>query len=178
MTPDGSPVIASWPPPAKHAKLATTTMSMPTGPAAVNSSRGIEFELSRYPLVIIRFGSAYSSAEWNQMLLDLVQVIKRGPFVVIADFRNGKMPNSVQRRSLIDVYENHDRLTRAHFLALGGVGASAILGRIITALNWLRPAPHPVKVFATFDAAETWVLDHLPESVRQQVPLGRPKSNG
>jgi len=141
----------------------------------VNPLRGIELEPSRYPLVVVRVGSAYSSAEWNQMLLELVQIIKRGPIGVIADLRNGQMPNAVQRRSFIDMYEGHDRLTRTHFLALGGVGESTVLGRIITVLNWLRPAPHPVKVFTTFDAAETWVLAQLPESVRQRVPPSRPK---
>jgi hypothetical protein len=141
----------------------------------MNLSRGIELELSRYPLVIVRVGSAYSSAEWNQMIVDLVQIIKRGPFGVVADLRKGQMPNALQRRSFIDMYESHDQLTRTHFLTLGAVGESAILGRIITALNWIRPAPHPVKVFATFEAAEAWVLDHLPEPVRQRVPLTRPK---
>jgi hypothetical protein len=144
----------------------------------VKSLHGIEFELSRYPLVIVRIGSAYSNAEWNQMLLELVQIIKRGPFGVIADLRNGQMPNAVQRRSFIDMYERHDQLTRAHFLALGAIGASAVLGRVITALNWLRPAPHPVKVFATFGAAEAWVLEQLPESVRQRVPPSRPRPKG
>jgi hypothetical protein len=144
----------------------------------MNSSRGIELELSRYPLVIVRVGGAYSGAEWNQMLHDLVQIIKRGPFGVIADLRNAQMPNAVQRRSFIAMYENHDQLTRAHFLALGAVGESTILGPIITALNWLRPAPHPVKVFTTFDAAEAWVLDQLPAPVRQRVPLARPKPKG
>jgi hypothetical protein len=141
----------------------------------VSSSRGIEFDRSRYPLVIVRVGSAYSNAEWNQMLLELVQVIKRGPFGVIADLRNAQMPDAVQRRSFIAVYESHDHLTRTHFLALGAVGESTILGRVITALNWLRPAPHPVKVFTTFDAAEAWVQGHLPEPVRQRVPPDRPK---
>lgn len=131
---------------------------------------GIGLDLSRYPLVIVRIGSAYSSAEWNQMLLELIELIKRGPFGAIADLRNGQMPNPVQRRSFIEMYEKHDRLTRTHFLALGAVGESATLRRVITALNWLRPPPHPVKVFATFEAAESWVLEQLPGALRQRVP--------
>lgn len=135
----------------------------------MSSARGIEFDLSRYPLVIHRLGSAYSSAEWNQMLLDLIKILSRGPIGVITDTRNGQMPNAVQRRSFIDMYEQDDRLTRAHFLTLGVVGDLTIQG-VITALNWLRPPPHPVKVFATFEAAETWVFQQLPESLRQRVP--------
>ena len=41
---------------------------------------------------------------------------------------------------------------------------------VITALNWLRPAPHPVKVFATLNAAETWLSSHLPERLRGRGP--------
>lgn len=130
----------------------------------------IEFDSSRYPLLIVQLGRTYSSAEWNQMLTDLIEIIKRGPFVAIADLRQAQMPNAVQRRSFIDMYETHDRLTRAHFRALGGVGDSVLLRGVITALNWLRPAPHPVEIFAGLEPAERWVLAQLPEPVRQRVP--------
>jgi hypothetical protein len=138
----------------------------------VSSSRGIELDLSRYPLVIARVGSSYSGAEWDGMLRELIEVIKRGQLGAIADMRSAQMPNAVQRRSFIDMYEKNDLLTRTHFLVLGVVGESTVL-RVITALNWMRPAPHPVKVFARFDAAEAWVLKQLPEPIRQRVPPAR-----
>ncbi|MEO8181316.1 MAG: hypothetical protein ABI895_20970 [Deltaproteobacteria bacterium] len=134
----------------------------------------IEFDPSRWPLLTVRLGP-YSGAEWNQMLLELIALIERGPFGAVVDLRAGQMPNAVQRRSFIDMYERYDRLTQAHFLALGAVGDSTVLRGVITALNWLRPAPHPVKVFSTLDAAETWVLEQLPEPVRQRVPSRRPR---
>jgi hypothetical protein len=137
----------------------------------VSRSRGIELDLSRYPLVVVRIGSSYTGAEWGGMLRELIEVIRRGPFGALADTRNAQMPNAVQRRSFIDMYEKNDRLTREHFLVLGAVGDSTILRGVITALNWVRPPPHPVRVFAKFDVAEAWVLGQLPESVRQQVPL-------
>jgi hypothetical protein len=141
----------------------------------VSPSRALQFDVSRYPLVSLHVGPAYSSAEWTQMLADLIAIIKRGPFGLVVDLRNGQMPNAFQRRSFIAMYEDHHRLTRTHFLALGGVGESAILNRLITALNWLRPAPHPVRVFATLSAAESWVLDQLPAPVRQQVLPAKPE---
>jgi hypothetical protein len=134
----------------------------------------IELDSSRYPLLTVHLGQ-YSGAEWNQMLVELIEIIERGPFGAIADLRAGQMPNAVQRRSFIDMYERHDRLTRAHFLALGAVGDSTVLRGVITALNWLRPAPHPVRVFSTLDAAEIWVLEQLPGPVRQRVRSGRPR---
>jgi hypothetical protein len=142
---------------------------------AVSPSCGIELDLSRYPLVIVRIGSSYSGADWEGMLSELLEIINRGPFGAIADTRNAQMPNAMQRRSFIDMYERNDRLTRAHFLVLGAVGDSVLLRGVITALNWLRPAPHPVEVFAKFDTAEAWVLSHLPESIRQQVPPAQPE---
>jgi hypothetical protein len=128
--------------------------------------------------VSVRIGSAYSNAEWSQMLLDLIQILERAPFVVIADLRGAQLPNAVQRRSFIAMYENHDRLTRTHFLAVGAVGDSIVLQRLITVLNWIRPAPHPVKVVNTRAEAEAWALDHLPPAVRQRVPPARTRSKG
>jgi hypothetical protein len=144
----------------------------------VNPRRGIELDLARHPLTVVRAGGVYSNAEWNQMLLGITALIERGPFVVIADLRNGQMPNAVQRRSFIAMYENNDQLSRAHFLALGAVGESATLRRVITVLDWIRPAPHPVKVFATVSEAEAWVLEHLPAPLRQRVPPARSTPKG
>jgi hypothetical protein len=144
----------------------------------VNPSRGIELDQARHPLVVVRVGSAYSNAEWNRVLVGLTAIIVRGPFGLVVDLRNGQMPDAVQRRAFIAMYENNDQLSRAHFLALGAVGESAIIRRVITVLDWIRPAPHPVKVFATFGEAEAWVLEHLPAPLRQRVPPARSKPMG
>jgi hypothetical protein len=144
----------------------------------VSPSRGIELDPARHPLVVVRVGGAYSNAEFDQLLLGLTAIIVRGPFGLVVDLRNGQMPNAVQRRSFIAMYEKNDQLTRAHFLALGAVGESATLRRVITVLDWIRPAPHPVKVFATFGEAEAWVLQHLPAPLRQRVPPARSKPMG
>jgi hypothetical protein len=151
--------------PAKVALAAMTASSKP----------GIAFDVSRHPLVVVRLGGAYSSAEWNHMLLDLMKIVERGPFALIADTRDAQLPNALERRAFIDMYEKNDRLTRAHFLVLGVVGDSIRLRGVITALNWLRPAPHPVKVFTTFEMAEVWVLDQLPASLRKHVPPAQPR---
>ncbi len=136
----------------------------------MSASSGISFDLSRHPLVSVRLGSGYSTAEWSQMLLELIEIMKRGPFGLVADLRGSQLPNAVQRRSFIAMYESHDGLARTHFLALGAVGDATPLLRVITALDWVRPAPHPVQVLGTLGAAESWVLEQLPPPVRQRVP--------
>jgi hypothetical protein len=135
-----------------------------------SSSPGSAFDLSRHPLVTHRLGSAYTNADFDRMLRELVEIVKRGPFVLITDLRSAQLPDAVQRRAFIDMYERYDGLTRANFRALSAVGDSIRLRGVITALNWLRPAPHPVGVFTTFQAAEAWALAQLPESLRKKVP--------
>jgi hypothetical protein len=135
------------------------------------------FDLSRHPLVLLRVGATYSGAQWDQAILELTAIIVKSPFGLLADLRGAQMPNAGQRRSFIDMYERHDRLARAHFLALGAVGDSAILRRVITALNWLRPAPHPVEVFATREAAEAWLLPFLPGGPRPRPAPAKPRPN-
>jgi len=136
-------------------------------------SRAILFDQSRHPLVVMRLGSVYTSAQFEQAILDLTETIKKGPFGLVVDMRQAQMPNAAQRRSFIAMYERHDYLARSNFLALGAVGDSILIGRVITALNWFRPAPHPVQVFRELEAAEAWVLATLPEPVRQRVPPAR-----
>lgn len=139
----------------------------------MTSSHAIVFDQSRHPLVVIRLGSTYTSAQFDQALAYLTEAVKKGPFGLVVDMRQAQMPNAAQRRSFIAMYERNDYLTRSNFLALGAVGDSILVGRVITALNWLRSAPHPVQTFRTLDAAEAWVLATLPEPLRQRVPPAR-----
>lgn len=136
----------------------------------MKASRGIELNTSRHPLVVLRAGSAYAQPEWDRMVLGMVELIRQGPFGLITDARGGQMPNAVQRRSIVKVYEDYDRETRSHFLVAALVGESTLVRGVVTALTWVRPPPHPVKVFASLAEAEPWVLGHFPAALRQRVP--------
>jgi len=135
----------------------------------VAKQQGIEVDVSRHPLVVLRWGRQYTDAEWAAVITRMGELIQRGPFGVINDIRGGAAPTPVQRRTIASLYEEHDAAVRANFLAGALVGDSMLLRGVLTAMNWLRPAPHPVAIFGTIPAAETWVLGHFPEELRRLV---------
>ena len=132
--------------------------------------RGIEVDVSRYPLVVVRYGHQITDAEWSACAARIGELIRRGPFGMINDVRSGSVPSAVQRRTIITLYDENDRDVRAHFLASALVGGSILLRGVLTALTWVRPAPHPMAIFATLASAEEWVLSHFPEELRRLVP--------
>lgn len=134
-----------------------------------NLTRGIELDSSRYPLVFMHAGASYAQADWNQLMKRIIELIQSGPFGLINDTRGSPMPNPLQRRAIAQMYTEHEAKVRRNFLASGIVGSSSLVNGVLTALNWLKPPPHPVKVFLSRDAAETWVLAHFSTEMCESV---------
>jgi hypothetical protein len=131
---------------------------------------GIEVDRRRYPLVVMRFGRTFSDAAWQEMAAHLVELVHKGPYGLVSDTRGSAIPTPLQRRWVSRYYEGHDREIRANMLAAAVVGDSVIARGVLTALQWLRPMPHPLRVVATLSEGEEWVLGHFPEALRAQVP--------
>ena len=137
-------------------------------------THGIEFDITRYPLVIMRAGASYTQADWNQLMNRMTEVIHMGPFGLINDTRESPMPDALQRRSIAQMYTEYDADVRKNFLASGIVGSSSLVNGVLTALNWLKPPPHPVKVFLSTAAAEEWVLSRFSSEMCEQVANASP----
>jgi hypothetical protein len=137
---------------------------------AAGTQGSIEVDVSRHPLVLVRYGRRFSDADWAVLIERVAELIQRGPFGMINDVRGGAVPTPLQRRTIATLYEKNDPDIRAHFLAGALVGDSLLLRGVLTAMRWLRPAPHPVEIFATIGEAESWVLQHFPEELRRRVP--------
>ena len=133
-------------------------------------SRGILLDRSRYPLVVMRGGTSYTQADWDQLMKGMTELVVGAPFGLINDTRGGQMPDALQRRSVAAMYTNHESSVRRHFLASGIVGSSSLINGVLTAINWLKPPPHPVKVFRAEEEAEAWVLAHFSPEMRARVP--------
>lgn len=131
--------------------------------------RGIELDRSRYPLVVMRSGMDFTQSDWDELMKSMIQLVLTGPFGLINDIRGSRMPDAVQRRAITQMYVDYDQQTRAHLLASGVVGDSSVVNGIVTALNWLKPTPHPFKVFSRFTEAERWVVQHFSPDLRRQV---------
>ena len=137
-------------------------------------TRGIEFDVARHPLVIMRAGASYTQADWNQLMKRMTEVIQMGPFGLINDTSESPMPNALQRRSIVQMYTEHEANVRKNFRASGIVGSSILVSGVLTALNWLKPPPHPVKVFLSTAAAEEWVLSRFSTEMCERVANASP----
>jgi hypothetical protein len=124
-------------------------------------TQGIILDRSRHPLVVMHASARYTQADWNQLMEGMSDLVKTGPFGLVNDTRGSPMPDPLQRRSIAQMYTDLEADVRRNFLASGIVGSSSVVNGVLTALNWLKPPPHPVKVFRAVDAAETWVLGHF-----------------
>lgn len=137
-------------------------------------TRGIEFDTARYPLVLMCAGASYTQADWNQLMKRMTEVIQMGPFGLINDTRQSAMPDALQRRSIAQMYTEYNADVRKNFLASGIVGSSSLVSGVLTALNWLKPPPHPVKVFLATAAAEEWVLSRFSSEMCERVAKASP----
>jgi hypothetical protein len=88
---------------------------------------------------------------------------------LINDTRGSRMPDAIQRRSIAQMYSEHEAEVRRNFLASAIVGSSTVVNRVLTAINWLKPPPHPVKVFRSVEAAEAWVLTYFSTEMQESV---------
>ena len=132
-------------------------------------TRGIDLDRSRYPLVVMHASANYTQADWDQLMKGMVDLIRTAPFGLINDTRGSPMPDALQRRSIAEMYTDNEGHVRRNLLASGIVGHSNLVNGVLTALNWLKPPPHPVKVFLSIDAAEAWVLTHFSTEMQSLV---------
>ena len=88
-------------------------------------ARGIELDTSRHPLVIMRARASYTQAEWNQLMKGIIELIETGPFGLINDTRGSTMPDPLQRRSIAEMYTNHEASVRRTFWRLASSAALA-----------------------------------------------------
>ena len=139
---------------------------------------GIVLDRSRYPLVVMHATAGYTQADWDRLMEGMVDLVRTGPFGLVNDTRGSPMPDALQRRSIAAMYEAHEAEVRRNFLASGIVGNSSVVNGVLTALNWLKPPPHPVKVFLRIEAAEAWVLTHFSAEMRSAMPKGRAMPEG
>lgn len=139
----------------------------------MTTARAIQLDRSRYPLVVLRYPREYDDAEFQALTAGMTELVRGGPFGLINDTRGAPMPTPTQRRMITQHYADNDRDIRANFLACGIVGDSTLVRGVLTALNWVRPAPHPIKVFAGMAEAEAWVTGHFPEELARRVPRPR-----
>ncbi len=130
---------------------------------ATGAAARVTIDASKWPRVYATWpDQPLADEEFEAMLRELSALTDRGqPFVVIHDGRKAVRPTPKQR-ALAAAQQKLDA-PRARRLIRGTalVVSSPIIASVITAINWIAPAPYPQKTFSSLAEAEAWAAQQL-----------------
>lgn len=129
----------------------------------------LDLNLTRWPIIEVTNPPAFTDDEWTHLLTQITGVLKQDrPFAMINDVRVGPPPSAQQRKAISQLYQENMNLVKKNWRGTALITSSALVQGAITALNWLMPPPHPVKVCSNYAEGEKWAF--------QQVGLHSPSS--
>jgi hypothetical protein len=128
------------------------------------SARAIIDE-SKFPRVYVTWPSgALEDEAFESAVLAMSALLKRGvPYVIIHDARRAVRPTPKQRAFAAEHQKKDAEPTRRLLKGVALVTASPLIAGVLTAVNWIFPAPYPQKTFSTLSAAEAWATAQLAE---------------
>jgi len=122
----------------------------------------LELNMTRWPVIEVTNPIAFTEDEWMDLLAQIADVVKRDqPFAMINDVRVGPPPSAQQRKAITKLYRLHMDLVKRNWRGTALVTSSALVHGAVTALNWLMPPPHPVKVCSSYAEGENWAFQQL-----------------
>jgi|SRR5688572_7277251 len=122
----------------------------------------LDLNLTRWPVIEVTNPPAFTDEEWTHLLAQIVDVIRRDrPFSMINDVRVGPPPSAQQRKAISQLYQENMALVKKNWRGTALITSSALVQGAITALNWLMPPPHPVKVCSNYAEGEKWAFQQV-----------------
>ena len=132
------------------------------------TATGLDLNLARWPVIEVTNPRAFTDAQWTGLLVQIVDVLKRDrPFAMINDVRVGPPPSAQQRKAISLLYQEHMDLVKRNWRGTALITSSALVQGAITALNWLMPPPHPVKVCSNDAEGEKWAFEQVGRSLQR-----------
>jgi len=120
---------------------------------------------SKWPRVYVTWPSEpLDDDAFEAAVLAMSELVKRGqPYVIIHDARRAVRPTPKQRAFAAEHQKRDAEPTRRLLKGVALVTASPLIAGVLTAVNWIFPAPYPQKTFSTLTAAEAWAESQLAE---------------
>jgi hypothetical protein len=126
----------------------------------------IAFDDSRWPLVIIRYGTEVDEQEFEELLRLLDENIKRSlaarhKTCVIYDSTSGYQASPRIRKRQAEWMKQQSMATRVSCAGIAFVITSAMVRGVLTAVLWLSELPTPYTVVGSMHEAERWCEKQL-----------------
>jgi len=135
----------------------TTTNS---SDAASRQGFTVDYDDSRFPLVLIRAHGAATDAEFVDYLGVMERpLLRRERFVEIFDATYTAPSPAVQRRQVAEWIRERAGLLKTYQIGVAFVIPSALVRGALTAILWIQPHPSPHTVVATLAEAERWAIE-------------------
>ncbi len=133
----------------------------------------IQFDQSRWPLVVVTHHGAPTDEEFDAYLLKLKEnldraVRERMKTVLIFDATHASGSSAKQRQKQAAWMKQHEAPSRLHSAGYAFVIPSTVVRGALTAILWLSPMPAPYVVVATLGEAESFCFKMLSEASEQR----------
>lgn len=128
----------------------------------MDPSASITIDDSLWPLLQVKFPRAFTNAQQEQYLSQLLAYLRRGErYVGVLDTHLLKNPSAEQRQRQADFIKEHEALFRQCSLGTVGIVTSPLMALGARILIHLKPMPTPFYVASSLPAAVSWAAERL-----------------
>ena len=135
---------------------------------------GLSFDETAWPLLYVRYPSNGLTNEGLEVLLDRMMsyLRRRQQFAALVDCRGMTMAHTAHQRRRIAEWFVEPELERLapHAIAIVVLFRSAVIRGALTAVNWIKPPPAPVKAFGSVADSAPWVRERFAEESIRVTP--------
>jgi hypothetical protein len=134
-------------------------------------ARGIQFDETRFPIVVVKFAGTATDAEFGDYLSTMSRMLgKKQVTATILDATEAGATSALQRRRQADWLKKNADVLKLYSVGTAFVITSPLVRGALTAILWVQPMPAPHTLVATLPEAEAWAKKQL---AQHPLPGGR-----
>ncbi|HEX6839286.1 MAG TPA: STAS/SEC14 domain-containing protein [Polyangia bacterium] len=116
---------------------------------------------SRYPLVVVTAQGEIPLDDFQQYLVDIERVIRRGRQAHVLDFREARVPSAEVRRGKAEWFKQHERLMKEHVAGTAVVFHSPLFRFMLSSIMLIVPIPVPFSTHGVLEEGVAWAERQL-----------------
>ncbi len=116
---------------------------------------------SRFPLVVVAARGDIPFDDFQQYLVDIERIIRRGPQAHVLDFRDCKVPGADVRRGKAEWFKRHRALMEANVAGTAVVFQSPLFRFMLSSIMLLVPIPVPFSTHGELADGVAWARRQL-----------------
>ena len=115
----------------------------------------------RYPLVIVTARGEIPFDDFQQYLVDIERVIRRGRQAHVLDFREARVPSAKVRRGKAEWFKRHRELMQSNVAGTAVVFHSPLFRFMLTSIMLIVPIPVPFSTHGVLEDGVAWAERQL-----------------